>query len=255
MVSRWKLDEIIGTAAPYTTPDQWGSNQGTIYNISLLEKDCISEKCFKFIKNDSTKVDFGDPLNQDTSGYTISVWVKIEKYQASQVDSYYDIIFSRANNYWGDAPLGFTYNSEADTLIFNSNFFNTSGVQCQSGRVNGRPVNISNDHKWNFLLMTFDKQNKIIEIFLNGKKHSVISDVDYLVFLSNNHYYSGGNLSPDRFLNGFIDDIRIYNAALTSSKIKQNYIAGLNSMLANGNISREDYNERINNLAYNDNNE
>ncbi len=52
-----------------------------------------------------------------------------------------------------------------------------------------------------------------------------------------------------------IDDVRIYNAALSSAQIKQNYIAGLNSMLANGNISKQEYNERINNLAYNDNNE
>ena len=49
---------------------------------------------------------------------------------------------------------------------------------------------------------------------------------------------------------GLIDDIRIYNAALSSAQIKQNYIAGLNSMLANGNVSKQEYNERINALAY-----
>jgi hypothetical protein len=48
--------------------------------------------------------------------------------------------------------------------------------------------------------------------------------------------------------NGYIDEVRIFGAALSSSQIKQNYIAGLNSMLANGNISKQEYNERINNL-------
>jgi len=37
---------------------------------------------------------------------------------------------------------------------------------------------------------------------------------------------------------------------LSSAEIKQNYIAGLNSMLSNGNISKQEYNERINELAY-----
>jgi len=44
---------------------------------------------------------------------------------------------------------------------------------------------------------------------------------------------------------GFIDDVRIYNKTLSSSQINQNYVAGLNSMLANGNISKEEYSERI----------
>jgi hypothetical protein len=48
---------------------------------------------------------------------------------------------------------------------------------------------------------------------------------------------------------GLIDDVRIYNAALSSAQIKQNYIAGLNSMFANGNMSKQEYNERINNLS------
>jgi hypothetical protein len=46
-----------------------------------------------------------------------------------------------------------------------------------------------------------------------------------------------------------LDDIRIYDTVLSSSTIKQKYIAGLNSMLANGDMSDEEYNQRIENLA------
>ena len=52
------------------------------------------------------------------------------------------------------------------------------------------------------------------------------------------------------FFKGLVDDFRIYNAALSTAQIKQNYIVGLNSLLANGNISKEEYNQRLNNLAY-----
>jgi len=51
------------------------------------------------------------------------------------------------------------------------------------------------------------------------------------------------------FFHGLIDDARIYNAALSTSQIKQNYIAGLNSLLASGSISKEEYDQRLNNLA------
>lgn len=46
-----------------------------------------------------------------------------------------------------------------------------------------------------------------------------------------------------------MDDVGIYNAALSSSQIKQNYIAGLNLMLANGTMSKSEYNERIGSLG------
>ena len=53
------------------------------------------------------------------------------------------------------------------------------------------------------------------------------------------------------YWNGLIDDVRFYNAALSTSQIKQEYIAGLNSLLANNNISKEEYDQRIESLAKN----
>ncbi|MGI6340770.1 MAG: hypothetical protein ACOX0B_01015 [Minisyncoccales bacterium] len=46
-----------------------------------------------------------------------------------------------------------------------------------------------------------------------------------------------------------MDDVRIYNAALSSSQIKQNYIAGLGSLLSKELISKEEYNARIEALS------
>ena len=51
---------------------------------------------------------------------------------------------------------------------------------------------------------------------------------------------------------GFMDDVRIYKTALSISEIKQNYIAGLDSLFENGAISKEEYNKRLLNLAKND---
>jgi len=46
-----------------------------------------------------------------------------------------------------------------------------------------------------------------------------------------------------------VDDVRIYNTSLSTSQIKQEYVAGLNSLLANGSILKEEYSEKIAELA------
>ena len=44
---------------------------------------------------------------------------------------------------------------------------------------------------------------------------------------------------------GLIDDVRIYNAAIPVSQIKENYYAGLNNLLNSGGITREEYQSRV----------
>jgi len=51
------------------------------------------------------------------------------------------------------------------------------------------------------------------------------------------------------FFVGSIDDVRIYGAALSSTQIKQNYIAGLDNLLLSKAISKEEYDLRLNELA------
>jgi len=56
--------------------------------------------------------------------------------------------------------------------------------------------------------------------------------------------------SSATYLKGRIDEVRLYNAVLSSAQIKQQYVAGLNSLLAKGSISKEEYEQGLNNLAY-----
>jgi hypothetical protein len=104
------------------------------------------------------------------------------------------------------------------------------------------------DKNWHFYTIT--SSGLIHKIYIDGiykgqkNEASPVTD-DY--YIGNFQYTKGlGNMPFD----GLIDDIRIYNSALSFSQIKQNYIAGLDSLLSNGNISKEDYNQKINELAY-----
>ena len=50
------------------------------------------------------------------------------------------------------------------------------------------------------------------------------------------------------YWNGFIDDVRIFDAAIPSSQIKEQYYAGLNKLLASGQIKEEEYYQNLSNL-------
>jgi len=69
--------------------------------------------------------------------------------------------------------------------------------------------------------------------------------------LSVNNFVIGKTVDNYYHFNGMMDDLLFFDSAISSSQIKQNYIAGLDSLLSKGSISKEDYNQRINELAYN----
>lgn len=103
-------------------------------------------------------------------------------------------------------------------------------------------------NQWQFVVVAYN--NSDVRLYYNGLQagKGVYTKTD-----SNDITIIGRvkNVSTEfnRCFEGKIDDVRIYNAALSSSKIKQNYIAGLSSMLANQKISKEEHDERLFELA------
>jgi hypothetical protein len=53
-----------------------------------------------------------------------------------------------------------------------------------------------------------------------------------------------GRLS-DYVVNGLVDEVRIYETALTSAQIEAQYYAGLHKLLSKGLMSEEEYQERL----------
>ena len=60
-----------------------------------------------------------------------------------------------------------------------------------------------------------------------------------------NNLYLGKDSSGSRYGNQILDDIRIYNAAISGLQIRENYLAGLNKLLASNAISRGEYDQRL----------
>jgi len=233
LVGHWTMaqDSLKGSLLADKTPYE---NDGTIYGATFAtDRMGQPNKAMSFDGVDDY-IDCGNNDNLNSSSITIAGWIKISNltgtYQFLVDHKYSEVI------YLGARQVGETLHPRAyikDHLGV-ANFLENMNYNL-------------NDKLWHYLALTYNDGNG--KLWLDG------------IVVDDENYWSGGlpsSSSCKTFIsnsgsypvNGLIDDVRIYNAALSSSQIKQNYIAGLNSLLANGNISKEDYNERINNLAY-----
>ncbi|MDD4358337.1 MAG: LamG domain-containing protein [Candidatus Pacebacteria bacterium] len=246
MVSRWKLDDVIETNK---TPDAWGSNKGTLYFDSLTagygdshasgpmsESNCISGTCFKFdgvddyIDCSNNSVSFGNSTSDHP--FTLSAWVNM-------TDRTNFVILSKGNEYlWTNNNFHRLYLYDNST----GNYIYRNGIDL-----------VSYIGKWTYLITIYDGSRTIegIKFYINGTENPVYGEGSagtYVAMHSTSNNLFVGN-DDVKYANGLIDDVRIYNAAISSSQIKQNYIAGLNSLLGKGLISQEEYNQRIENLS------
>ncbi|MGI6341160.1 MAG: LamG-like jellyroll fold domain-containing protein [Minisyncoccales bacterium] len=252
LVSEWTFNNPSNIGE-----DTWGNNHGTLYNFAnpatstsglASANECVFGTCLKF-DGVNDYIDCGNDSNlyPKKGSLTVSGWVYHKDYttypkslfpigtsDAYQVGiSGWQIGYASNVNTGINVVLNDGINKVADFMVWDNGY---------------KPNDIKNS--WAHIVVVFDRNNGKSYSYVNGIKQSGevnISNVGGEII--NNRIVKLGN-QQGWMMDGLIDDIRIYNTALSSSQIKQNYIAGLNSMLANGNISKEDYNERINALAY-----
>jgi len=170
-----------------------------------------------------------DGLGDSISVFSVSVWAK-----AVKVSDY-----------------GYIVHRSVDSAIGNSIYWlgiNSSGnyAGAVSGRYSQGNTGVAADGStWNFLVLTYDGNAQ--KIYVDGSLK-----VSYnLGAITNNAV--GNRIGfgstpfniPYRPAQGLIDDIRIYNVSLTASAIREQYAAGLDKLLANGQITQQDYQQRL----------
>ena len=239
MVSAWDADHVAkGTT--WILNDKWGSNNGTFYDGTLTT--CSSSACPQVVNdkqmgnvlsfdgvNDYISISNSNDLNI-LDNITVSAWIKQDIINHSD---YHIVLKSNSSYGWFFG----TVSGKIAWLVGKENTNDWNIVLTGGILVDG----------WNYIIGTYNHGWGII--YLNGTfvgdssgaTESCKAPGGFRIGLQSENNYA---------FKGLINDVRIYNAALSSAQIKQNYVAGLNSMLANGNISKQEYNERINALAY-----
>ncbi|HOI59827.1 MAG TPA: prepilin-type N-terminal cleavage/methylation domain-containing protein [Candidatus Pacearchaeota archaeon] len=221
MVSRWKLDG--------NTNDSWGSNNGTPTNVIYgLGYDGTNNGAAIF--DGAGYIDCSNNNNLNPNFITNSVWIKTNNTIAGDYN-----FLSRNSAYL--LRINVSDPGKARLILY----------------INGgwRYSNLSNnrvdDNLWHNIVGTYDGNS--IGLYIDGIKQGVNTIYAGTINVTANGTYIGARAAASERFIGLLDEARIYDAALSTSQIKQNYIAGLNSLLANGNISKKEYNERINSLS------
>lgn len=239
MVARWNLDSNAN--------DLWGSNNGTTTNVTYgpgydekINGAGIFNGSSSFIRI-SYKPEFN--LRSNISAFC---WVKGNAQSNRQILAQYDTgTNQRAWTLYTEA----TFTNKLAIIISSNGTFDAGYYKTYYTN------NIVFDNNWHYVGFTWS--NGTLKIYIDGLEAAVTKQYDAsfaVMHNSNADLTIGSRLdsnSPAYFFAGSLDDVRIYDAALSSLKIKQNYIAGLNLMFASGSMSKEEYNQRVESLVSN----
>lgn len=190
-------------------------NHGTVKGAILTaDRFNNSNKAYYFDGN-GEYIDCGNGTSlQITGDITVCVWVKVQPISYGQVF---------VNKYAGASIIGWLVEATSDGRVIFDGRPGFAGEMSNSG-FSSQTVN---DDTWHFLVG--QRQNSIWKIYIDGT-------------LATQRSCSGGNFAnsinlmigvqsdrpsdPAAFSKGIIDDIRIYNRALSDSEIQQLYHEG-----------------------------
>lgn len=210
--SEWRLDEGSGTVIN----DSWGANNGTLLTGAIWKsgEDCISGNCIYFPEIGSISIPDSSSFS-NLNEVTIELWVKV-----TTNDQDWEEFFKKG--------------SDRLETAFNGN----KGLW-----LNGTTINfLWQTNKWFHLVYSSSSSSLKTITYLNGDK---ILDTNSSLLPFDASLLCFGTCSATETFDGFLDEIKIFNSFMPISQIKKEYIAGLDSLLLKGEISKEEYNQRI----------
>jgi len=160
---------------------------------------------------DSPSLRFG------TGDFSLEAWVKT-------ADAVGGIIKKAGEGYYCYSLI--VYDHRARAHLYN-------GIDCY---VNSDIV--VDDNKWHHIVGVFDRDS-YIKIYVDGACHGTWEGDSSADMQTTREVRIGDDyLAPEeaRYLDGIIDEVRIYNRALTEEEIKASYHSGNNTLLSIGAI-------------------
>ncbi|MDD2489376.1 MAG: prepilin-type N-terminal cleavage/methylation domain-containing protein [Bacteroidales bacterium] len=239
LFSEWNFDEIsdvyINTSlsAGFTVKDDLNLNNGNAYGGVILrdETQCLKNKCLDFdgVNDYVTMVNNNYPTN--ANALTLTGWIKPrvdESEWGGQVIFGKPWVDHTGLMYYG-RNIRFGFYSQAGSLYY---FTHTKKISL---------------NEWHYIVGSV--KNSTVKIFVDGELQT-FNNTDTV---RNNTSYPliiGATASGYYWFDGLIDEVKFYNELISESQVKKNYLLGLDYLLNYGSISKEDYNQRINELAY-----
>jgi len=199
LVSYWTFDNVAGKKVE----DDWGNNDGTIVGAPQTVDGKI-RKALKFDGSDDN-INMGNPddLNFGEGGYSIEAWIKtnndgpiITKMQSSNERGW--------------------YNRVADGKLHNR-------LQVDNGNSGESTSNVSDDN-WRHTLTVIDREGGRQQVYIDGTLEGNPQIADVVGSVSSERDVVIGSYHDGQvYFNGIIDEVRIYNRALSEAEVRKNF--------------------------------
>jgi hypothetical protein len=197
LVANWCFDDC-------TADDCWGVFSGTDSGASCVSG--VVGNAFQFTGTDKVYRISSSWDDQISTAFTIASWVYW--YGPSDPDN---ILFDGRDDSWDEA--GFVLYVSASSRKVSLHWFEP-GSDIQS--LSTLPTNV-----WTHVAVTFDDAADILRVYMGGRPDNTLAttathrDSSHQAAIGNNHW------SQNAVFNGIIDDLRIYNRALSNDEVQR----------------------------------
>ncbi|NTV22635.1 MAG: prepilin-type N-terminal cleavage/methylation domain-containing protein [Candidatus Yonathbacteria bacterium] len=229
-VGMWNFEE--GSGVTVRDVSGWG-NHGTISGATFTTDTYnagVSKYALSFDGvNDYVNLNNATVINPNQGA--VSAWVKASHWNPTKMT----IFSSEVGPAWAQLRL-VLFSGSNNSLVFSV----ANGTSSTENIVTTE--NILNTGEWYHVMGTYDGSS--VKIYLNGViKKTHLTNIVPGVFTPTKtvigwHY-------SNRFWDGIIDDVRIYARSLTAQEVKEQYLAGVEKLYANGAIDEEEYRTRL----------
>jgi hypothetical protein len=205
LVAYWNFDETSGE----TAIDSAGTNNGTLYGDATRVSGILNGG-LRFSGNGYVNVPSSSSLNINGNAITISVW-----YKPSTSN-----VFTNSNSqmvckwYDGESSYSLGYSSGSNQIWLAIDATNNANAYSS--------ISVDIVNQWYHIVGVYDGTQQIVYVDkIAGTPVANSGNIDITSrSLRISGYSSGSGYSP---LNGTIDDVRIYNRALSADEVAQLY--------------------------------
>lgn len=193
--------------------DMVGGNNGSVYNAFLTTDRFGNANSAYSFNGSSSYIDLGNSpsFNFGSNNFTLSCWVNV-----NPSDNYGYII----SKYKNPDPLSYGIGTTGSSVYA---FF--------SGDTAGNSINGTQslkDSNWHFLSVTFTRGDAI-RAYIDGTLNQTASISSAVGYQTNSQSLLFGKLSDGsglgpQYYNGLLDEVSIYNRALSASEVSQLYV-------------------------------